>query len=62
MKKLKYEAPYTTREVVHTEGSFCGSVITGNDKSSVEATSQEVNVDFTSQNDFTDGGWDETTN
>ena len=58
-KGLKpYESPSTKKTQVELEGNLCGSIDATAKSPGVTTTAQDVNTDFNSANDFSNGSWD----
>ena len=59
-KKKSYETPYTKKTQVELEESLCvtGSIDPTTKSPGMSTTSQKVNSDFNTDNDFTNDSWD----
>ena len=61
MKRIPYEAPVTERFRVEMEGSFCSASADVENPDNAEVgriDEHQVNSDFTTAGDFSDGSWD----
>ena len=59
-KKESYETPYTKKTQVKLEESLCvtGSIDPTTKSPGMSTTSQKVNSDFNTDNDYTNDSWD----
>lgn len=58
-RRKDYGSPRTRMVQVETEGNLCGSIkMEADSPHGISTTTQDVNTDFTNENNFKDGTWD----